>query len=229
MRRKLRVEENIRLVESGRLQIPEGADVVTFLLSDGNLTKKSAALTSSTLTQLFSRFFEELPENSLESSTITTMKVHQRHLERSLGKRFVVQSLTHDDLQKYATKRFRQKTRRGTVSGDTIKKEIVTLRTVWKWEADAGLLQGEFPKQRLRLPKAKELPSFQTWDEIERQIAQGASSELWEALYLSMEELGELLDYVREAADFPFIHPMFAFAAYTGARRSEICDPNYVI
>ncbi|WP_372717184.1 hypothetical protein [Novipirellula sp.] len=33
--RKLRVEENIRLIESGRLQVPAGYDLVTFLLSDG--------------------------------------------------------------------------------------------------------------------------------------------------------------------------------------------------
>jgi len=32
-----RLDENIRLVESGRLQIPGGADVATFLLSDGKL------------------------------------------------------------------------------------------------------------------------------------------------------------------------------------------------
>ncbi len=62
--RKLRVEENIQLVESGRLQIPEGADVVTFLLSDGKLSKKPVAKTSLTLTKLFTDFFDELPKGS---------------------------------------------------------------------------------------------------------------------------------------------------------------------
>jgi len=38
--RRLRLDENVRLVESGRLAIPEGADVATFLLSDGRLNGK---------------------------------------------------------------------------------------------------------------------------------------------------------------------------------------------
>ena len=35
--RRVRLEETIRLVESGRLVIPEEADAVTFLLSDGHI------------------------------------------------------------------------------------------------------------------------------------------------------------------------------------------------
>jgi hypothetical protein len=38
--RRLRLEENIRLVESGRLAILSEADVPTFLLSDGKLNSK---------------------------------------------------------------------------------------------------------------------------------------------------------------------------------------------
>jgi hypothetical protein len=37
-----RVEESIRLVERGRLEIPDTADVATFLLSDGRIDKKPA-------------------------------------------------------------------------------------------------------------------------------------------------------------------------------------------
>ena len=38
--RLARVEENIRLVESGRLVLPEHADPASFLLSDGKLNGK---------------------------------------------------------------------------------------------------------------------------------------------------------------------------------------------
>ena len=220
--KKLRVEENIRLVEAGRLEIPDDADVVTFLLSDGKLAKKPEATSTLTLAQVCKQFFDDLPEGSLEASTIATMKIHQGHLERGLGKRFNIQGLAHDDLQKYVTKRSRHKTSRGTINGDTIKKEVVTLRTIWKWAVGAKLIQGDFPNEKLRYPKSDEAPPFQTWAEIERQIAHGGSPQLWESLYLTMDEIGELLDHVKEAATFPFIHPMFATAAYTGARRSEL-------
>ena len=36
------------------------------------------------------------------------------------------------------------------------------------------------------------------------------------------EQVCELLTYVQGAARYEFVYPMFAFAAYTGARRSEI-------
>lgn len=41
---RVRLDENLRLVESGRLVIPEGAEVATFLLSDGKLNGKGSAV-----------------------------------------------------------------------------------------------------------------------------------------------------------------------------------------
>jgi integrase len=62
-----------------------------------------------------------------------------------------------------------------------------------------------------------------TRDEIERRIIDaGGSAALWEYLYLRVEEIAELLGVVTAKAAHPFIHSMFAIAAYTDARRSEI-------
>jgi hypothetical protein len=47
--RRLRLEENIRLVESGRLALPAEGDVPTFLLSDGKLDSKVVIATPLTL------------------------------------------------------------------------------------------------------------------------------------------------------------------------------------
>lgn len=109
----------------------------------------------------------------------------------------------------------------------TIKKEIVTLRGLWNWAVQRDKLQGRFPSNGVRLPKSAEKPPFQTWDEIERQIARGGLSEaeqadLWDCLFLRLEEIAELLEYVRLSARHPFIYPMFVTAAHTGARRSEL-------
>ncbi|QDS91401.1 site-specific tyrosine recombinase XerC [Roseimaritima multifibrata] len=221
--KRLRVEENIKLVESGRLTIPDNSDVVTFLLSDGKLDRKPVVKGSLTIPQLFKEFWEALPVDSLEGSTMDMMKIHQRHVESVLGRRLIAQDLTHDDLQKYVTKRAAVKTYKGTtISGGTIKKEIVTFNSVWRWGVNTGKLHGEFPKSNLRYPKSKELPVFQTWQEIERQVAAGASAGIWDALYLSLDEITHLLDHVKEIANLPFLYPMFTFAAYTGARRSEL-------
>lgn len=45
---------------------------------------------------------------------------------------------------------------------------------------------------------------------------------LWACLFLTRQEILELLEYIRTHAAHEFIYPMIAFAALTGARRSEI-------
>jgi integrase len=89
-----------------------------------------------------------------------------------------------------------------------------------------GLVTGTFPNRGLKFPKAEERPPFQTWQEIERQVARGVlpteERELWDCVFLTLPEIADLLQYVNETARHPFIYPMFCFAAHTGARRSEI-------
>jgi integrase len=93
-----------------------------------------------------------------------------------------------------------------------------------------GHLAGPFPLRLgdLEFERSGDRAPFQTYDQIARTLARGdvtpeEEAALWECLYLTLEEVHQVLDHVREKAAHPFIHPMFAFAAMTGARRSEIC------
>jgi integrase len=66
-----------------------------------------------------------------------------------------------------------------------------------------------------------------TREQIEKIIERGGLTEkqqgaLWECLIVESNEVQEILDHVKGAAQHPFIYPMFVFAAHTGARRSEI-------
>lgn len=104
---------------------------------------------------------------------------------------------------------------------------MVTLGTVWRWASTIPLVTGPFPNRGIRLPKTDEKPSLQTWSEIERQIQQdglsGIEAEtLWDCLYLRQTEMNHLLRHVEKLARHAFIHPMFALACFTGARRSEM-------
>lgn len=47
-------------------------------------------------------------------------------------------------------------------------------------------------------------------------------SKLWESLYLTREEIADMLDDVDANARSSYIYPMVVLAAHTGARRSEI-------
>ena len=223
-----RLEENISLVERGRLEIPPEADAACFLLSDGKITQKIEPKRQITLKELFKAYFAALPEGSLEESTIEGMEIHERHLYRILGETFKIQQLTTEKLQSYIEKRSREPGLRGNkVTPTTIKKPIVTLRTLWNWGVTAKHLVGTFPGEGLIYPKAREKAPFQTWAEIERQIERGGltraeEAELWDCLFLTLPEIADLLDHVQTHARLPFIYPMFVFAAHTGARRSEM-------
>lgn len=119
----------------------------------------------------------------------------------------------------------KDKGHRGNVTATTIKKGVVTLRSVWNWGVQHGHLQGKFPNKGLKFPKGKEKHPFMTYGEIER-LVQGMDekdqSEFWECLFLTLPEIVELLAHVRANARQPFIYPMFVFAAHTGARRAEM-------
>ena len=81
--RRVRIEENIRLVESGRLELPADIDIPSFLLSDGKLTKRIVLPSVLTLDGLFERFFENLRDGALEATTVSCMQIHRRHLREA--------------------------------------------------------------------------------------------------------------------------------------------------
>ena len=102
-----------------------------------------------------------------------------------------------------------------------------TLRGIFNWAIKQQLYAGSNPTSGLVLPKRDEQPPFRTRQEIERIIARGGLAdhevaELWQSLYLTIPEVHQVLEYVKATARYPFIYPMFAFVAYTGARRSEM-------
>jgi integrase len=105
----------------------------------------------------------------------------------------------------------------------TIKKEIISLRTAWNWARRHLGLREEFPGGSLDYAKVAESLPFMTWEEAERRIAAGDDpEEIWDCLYLRPEEIVGLLEWVKARPMSPWVYPMFCFASYTGARRSEI-------
>lgn len=199
-----------------------------FLISDGKLDRKIETPKSLRLGALFDAYLAAIPSGSLEDSTLRSIAIHRAHLEKHLGKRFWVRGLKRGDLQSYVSKRSLEPGLRGTTVGaTTIKKELSTLRTVWRWAMSEKFVEGSFPNVGLRFPKTKEKRQFQTFDEISetvsgRKLTPGQELELWECLFLSTKEIEELLEHVRCNAWRDFVYPMFVMAAHTGARRSEL-------
>ena len=223
-----RLEDNLRRLELGTLAVPDGADVASFLLSDGKMDGKPKAPAACSLAQLLDGYVGSLPAGGLEQTTLDCIDIHVRHLKRVLGEHFQIQSLELQHLQDYVDERAKAKGRHGRkVSATTIKKEIVTFAAAWGWATHQRIINRPFPKRGLRYPKTSQKPPFQTRKEIDARSAGVVfqtrnEADLWDCLFLTLSEIDELLAYVKENARHPFLYPMFVFAAHTGARRSEI-------
>jgi len=224
----VRVDENIRLAESGRLVIPDDADIPAFLLSDGKLASQPKKLSTLNLGELFAVYRERIPAGALEATTLKSAGVHMRHFVRLIGPKKSLRTLTNSELQEYITKRSTEKGKRGNVSGTTIRKELATLGSLWNWAISQELLEKPFPRRGLVFPKRDEKPPFQTWQQIEYQIKRGGltteqADPLWDCLYLNTAELDQLLEHIRDKSGYSFLSPMSLLAAHTGMRRSELC------
>lgn len=69
------IEENIRLIEGGRLELPEDADVPTFLLSDGKLLGKPFPTPAITVGTIFGKYQKSIPADAMEATSLKTARI----------------------------------------------------------------------------------------------------------------------------------------------------------
>lgn len=226
-----RVEENIRLVSTGRLKIPPEADVPTFLISDGELSSAAPMELPKQLQlrDLFAHYRKSLPTDALSPGTLRIAEIHMKHVLRIIGKSRHLRTITRDDLQRFVNLRSSETGKRSRpVSPTTIKKELSTFRTLWRWARQSEFVASDFPNEGLRFPRQQRKMPFLTWTQIETRIKRGLPQEhleadYWDCLYLNTSELRDLLADIKQFARYEFVYPMAYLAAHTGARRSELC------
>jgi integrase len=213
-------------LKQGLKELLPGDDIVSFLERDGEAPSTPVPPTPTpgrtlVLSDLRDRYLATYAQAN-ESNTLKTAKTHFRHLAATLGPKFPLHELEASHLQQHIDCRAK-----AFISPVTIRKEIATLGTAWKWAERTKVILGSYPNEGLVYPRADEKPPFQTREEIERQIGRGAlcaeeQDALWECLFLTLPDIAALLEHVREHARHTWIYPMVCFAAHTGARRSEL-------
>src|SRR5262249_22205054 len=141
-----------------------------------------------------------------------------------------LQTFDKASAQTYVARRSKQTFRGKPIQRETITKELQTFRQAWSWVAsrEADIRPPSFTLKELSFPKAREKLPFMSCSRIGRYAARGGlnTSEiraLWDGLWLGTRQGRGCLEYVHEAVVASFLYPMFCFAAYTGARRSELC------
>jgi len=228
-----RFEANLRLIERGIIDPPPAAvDLGVYIVSGGKLTGRPTESTRParvTLGILFDSYLSSFPKGAKEASTWKTETIHIGHLRRLLDMRLTLAEVAQKTIQEYIDARTQEiGLRKRPISRETVLKELGTFSAVWnKWAIPQGMIDSPPPVTNLTFPKGNTKPPFQTREQIERQITRQKLSaetqtELWHCLFLTLPEVEEFLDYVRDAKRPTYVYPMMVFAAHTGARRSEI-------
>jgi integrase len=221
------IEEVLQAMERGWTPVPSPDKFWPFLFSGGKLDAKPSVPDLLTLERLFTRYEEEMPPGTMEANSLDTFRLHRKHLLRVLGGRTAAQAVTTTDMQRYVNERAKEKFRGKLISARTIKKEVASFRAVWNWGKFHALVTGDAPTRGLKYEKERQKPPFQTWGQVEQQVARGGLKreeidDLWDALFLNAKQTAGCLEHVEATAALPFIYPMFVFVAHTGARRSEM-------
>src|SRR5262245_31074722 len=152
-----RLEENLADVERGRLVIPQGADTITFLLSDGAIEQPVQLQKALSLGAFLERYQKEVPAGSKEGNTRYTEDIHIAHLRRIIGDKTPVGAVTTATLQGYVNERAKGTGRnKRPVSPATIRKEIGTLTSIWnRWALPLGLVPGIAPTRNIMYEKGR--------------------------------------------------------------------------
>jgi integrase len=227
------VEDTLHLLKTGRLEMPVDIDPIDWIVSGGKL--KAKRIKEKAKDKRFGEICDSYLEDQKQKqpTTLGGEILHIRHLKNMLTGSTSIENIDLEKLSKYRRSRSRQKHHEKFPSDATIRKELVTFRQIWVWAKQHGYVNYQCPllddngRWRMAFEKPDSQQKFQTWDQITRRIERGSLSKeearpLWRGVFLDNDQVCELLNHVQTHARHAFIYPMFAFAAYTGARRSEI-------
>jgi hypothetical protein len=152
-----RLEESLRFVDRGLLEVPPDADLGRFLVTGGKLNGKPVLETPLRFGELLKRYVAEHPAGVKEASTRSTETIHIAHLLRLIDPKTAVRSITTETLQGCVNARAKEKGRSGrTISHVTIQKEIGSLSSLWnRWARPLGLVDGPAPSKGLIYAKGR--------------------------------------------------------------------------
>ncbi len=229
------VERRFKFLRDGTLRLPDGAapEELWRILLNGQVPQVASTLIRVVnLKTAAEQYLKSYPAGSKESQTLKTEEVHLNNFARVFGGSTSLDSIQSDDIRRYIDVRLAEKGNRGgTIKPDTVRKELQTFRLAWSYAKRRGNVAKDCPVNDVDRPKRRQKPPFQTWEQIESIISRGGitneqAAELWDGLYLRELEIADFLEHVRQIGGslprFAYAYAMLCFAAYTGARRSEM-------
>jgi integrase len=225
------VEETLTDIGRGRVAVPENCSSKTLwqiLKSGGHLKALPSVLANKTLGEVVADYFASYPVGAKEETTLSTERTVFGNLKRIIGEHKNLQDVGVFTIEKYIAARQKGKGNYGkTIAAKTINDEVTLFSALWKFASKRGYVAGDNPATDVRRVKGDAPLPFKTYAEIEkiikrnRKMTDAQKQELWSCVFLDEAEILDFLAHVKKHAE-PTAHPVLAFVAFTGCRRSEM-------
>ncbi len=124
---KNRTEELLRALDRGLRVLPPGCSITQFIDQDGKAPSAHEAALKTTLSQLREKYVAVMGNGAIETNSLATIRTHLGHVETTLGKNFLLSSLSLAKLQEHVDRRC------ADVIPYTAKKELTTFKACWSW------------------------------------------------------------------------------------------------
>jgi hypothetical protein len=176
---KANVEQRLSLIKTNVLPPPDSATNLAIFLLHGKSIPIGPAIEEPvpasrqqfTFEQVAEQYFSDFLKSSIEPASFRMLEIHKKHLLRHLGRRTTMKSIKSSFAQSYINKRAKDPGIRGEkISPVTIKKEVTTLNSILRWAKSEGMIEQNVVNKKLRYPKGKEKPPFQTLQEIATKV-----------------------------------------------------------
>jgi integrase len=219
-----RVEDALHRLAIQLLTIPEGVDAGDFILSGGALSAPTPTRNSvivPTVDEAIQVYTHNL--GHLAPLNRATIRTHLGNLKKQLGPsvNLPLNQIEVRDLEGFLQNRLKER------SPTTVSKERLTLKEFFDWTVKVNYLRTSPAAKLTRVKSAGDRPPFRTYRELEEIVGRGGLSSreilrLWDCLYLSPEEISDLLALIRERSVYEVTPILHVIPAYTGMRRGEV-------
>src|SRR5262249_42639526 len=154
------IEKTLMLLDQKLLNVPDGAEVLSFIVSGGQVQESPAKhideptskpLADVALREPKDRYLQGQSAAAMAKTSTGTETMHLRHFSKTFGVNFPMQALTLAKLQEHVNRRAKNKgIRNRPLSPTIIRKEVASLRAAWNWAVQMDFVTGNFPNRGLK-------------------------------------------------------------------------------